>query len=208
MKRSAAVLVALTLALAAEGVLASLARADGDPASDVLLVENVFYPYGQPVSPALRKTLDGETAALSHTSFPLRVALISSPLDLGSYPHVFAKPKLYAQLLGEELNFFGSRKIVLVVMANGYGVHGVGEAVTRAATALARPSGGRSDDLARAAIAAVRTLASAAGQPIKRLSGAHAAKPAGGPTVLALVILALASGAVAGSVLFVRSRRS
>jgi hypothetical protein len=208
MRRTATVVLALALALAGAGALAARAQADGDPASDALLVENVFYPYGQPVSPALRKALDAETAALSHTSFPLRVALISSPLDLGSYPHVFAKPKLYAQLLGEELNFFGSRKIVLVVMANGYGVHGVSAAVTRAAAALPRPSSGSSDDLARAAIAGVRTLAVADGLPIEQLSGARAAKAGGGSTVLTVVILALSSAAVAGVVLLVRRRRS
>jgi hypothetical protein len=34
------------------------ARADGDPASDVLLGENVFYPYSPPVSTSLQQTLN------------------------------------------------------------------------------------------------------------------------------------------------------
>jgi hypothetical protein len=47
------------------GVAIAPARAlgDGDPASDVLLGENVFYPYTPPVSSALQKTLNAETAA-------------------------------------------------------------------------------------------------------------------------------------------------
>ena len=74
------------------------ARADGDPASDVLLGENVFYPYAPPVSPALQKTLNAETAAAKAAGFPLKVALIAAPVDLGVIPDLFGKPQQYADV--------------------------------------------------------------------------------------------------------------
>ena len=59
----AALLVALLAASA--GLLAApvAARADGDPASDILLGTNVFYPFDPPVSAAVQRTLNATTAA-------------------------------------------------------------------------------------------------------------------------------------------------
>ena len=56
---------ALAVLLLAATAWAATALADGDPASDVLLGENVFYPYSPPTSAALKKTLDAETAAVA-----------------------------------------------------------------------------------------------------------------------------------------------
>jgi hypothetical protein len=204
----ASVLVAIVV-VALVGPLATFAQADGDPASDVLLTEGVFYPYSEPVSRDLQRKLDAETTALSRTPFPLRVALIGAPVDLGSYPHVFGQPSVYAQLLGEELSLYGSHKMVLVVMANGYGVYGVGQAATRAATTLSPPRSGRGDDLARAAITSVRTLAAAARHPVAAINdkgAVHSAKR-GRSSALLVVALALAASVAAGSVLVARRRR-
>ncbi len=85
-------LAALGAALAA-GVLLTPAGAlaDGDPASDVLLGQNVFYPYKTPSVPAsLMKSLNGATAAAAKAHFPIKVALISGPLDLGVVPRCTA----------------------------------------------------------------------------------------------------------------------
>jgi len=56
-----------TAALLAFCVLPGVALGDGDPASDVLLGENVFYPYSPPTSPPLMKRLDATTAARAAT---------------------------------------------------------------------------------------------------------------------------------------------
>src|SRR5271163_1216609 len=99
------------------------ARADGDPASDVLLGQNVFYPYTPAVSPAIQKTLDAETTAASRAKFPIKVALIASPVDLGVIPDLFGKPQKYADFLDQEISF-QTKQPLLVVMSAGYGVEG------------------------------------------------------------------------------------
>src|SRR6201988_2540105 len=61
----------LAVALALLTLAPASARADGDPASDVLLGENVFYPYESPsVSASLMRTLNGATAAADKAHFP------------------------------------------------------------------------------------------------------------------------------------------
>ena len=125
--------------------------ADGDPASDVLIGENVFYPYSPAVSASLQKTLNAETAAANRAHFPLKVALIQSPVDLGAIPTLFGKPEQYAAFLDQEISFLNMKQLLLVVMPNGYGVQGLGQAATTAAASLSKPRSGQSDDLARAA---------------------------------------------------------
>ena len=141
------------------------ALADGDPASDVLLGENVFYPYSPAVSADLQRTLNGETAAASRAHFPIRVALIAAPSDLGAIPTLFGKPQQYADFLDQEISFLDIKQLLLVVMPDGYGIRQLGPAATRAVATLKRPASAKTDDLARAAILAVPKLASAAGHP-------------------------------------------
>jgi hypothetical protein len=140
--------------------------ADGDPASDVLIGENVFYPYSPAVSTSLQRTLDAETATAGRAHFPIKVALIHAPTDLGAIPILFGNPKAYADFLDQEISFASMKQLLLVVMPSGYGVQGLGLAATHAAASLRLPGGATSDDLARAAIVAVRKLAAAAGHPI------------------------------------------
>ncbi len=148
------------------------ARADGDPASDELIGANVFYPFSPPVAAGLQKSLNAETAAASRLHFPIKVALIASPVDLGAIPSLFAKPQQYADFLDQEISFAGTKQLLLVVMPDGYGVQGLTRPATIAAAALAKPSGRQSDDLAQAAIVAVSKLAAAAGHPIDGVPGA------------------------------------
>ena len=121
-------------------VLAALvpagAIADGDPASDVLLGENVFYPYSPPVSAPLQKSLNATTAAAKRAGFPIKVALIASPVDLGVIPDLFGKPQKYAEFLDQEISFRGKQPL-LVVMPAGYGVQGLSPSATSAAASLA-----------------------------------------------------------------------
>lgn len=157
-------------AVAALGLLLALipplaARADGDPASDVLVSQGVYYPVSPPTSPALARVLDRLTAEAKRAHYPLKVALIASPDDLGSVPQLFGKPDRYAAFLGSEITF-NTRQPLLVVMPAGFGGYQAGPGAARALEGAPRPDGSDSDALARAAIAAVPRLAGAAGHPV------------------------------------------
>ena len=214
MARRPAPAIALRIAgvIAAALLLTTLApRAalgDGDPASDVLLGENVFYPYAPPVTAALTKTLNAETAAAARAGFGIKVALIGSPVDLGVIPDLFGKPQKYATFLDQEISF-RTRQPLLVVMSTGYGVEGLPPRAQSAVSTLPKPSGKTSNDLTTAAIAAVTKLAAAAGHPIKDVSGSSHAS-GGGSSAALVIALAVAALATAGSlaVITVRRRRA
>ncbi len=186
---------ALSLALALVALLvplgASLARADGDPASDVLLGENVFYPYTPPVSPALQRTLNKETAAAKAAGFPLKVALIASPVDLGVIPDLFGQPQRYATFLDQEISFRGKQPL-LVVMPAGYGVQGLDARAKSAVASLAKPAGKTSNDLAQAAITAVAKLADARGHPLTGVAGVPGSSHSGGGSSSSVLLIVLA----------------
>ncbi|HEY5198197.1 MAG TPA: hypothetical protein VIJ51_14340 [Solirubrobacteraceae bacterium] len=139
------------------------ATADGDPASDVLLVSNVFYPYQQTVSNDLIAALNTATARAHAAKFPIRVAIIATPVDLGAVPDLFAKPQDYANFLEREISF-NSRPVLLVVMQSGFGLANSGP--SSALAGLRIPTERGSDGLATAAIKAVGLLAAASGHPI------------------------------------------
>jgi len=197
-----AITTILALTVLATAVAPGIARADGDPASDVLLGQSVFYPYSPAVAAGLQKSLNGETAAAGRAHFPIKVALIAAPLDLGAIPTLFGKPQQYAAFLDQEISFLDVKPLLLVVMRDGYGVQHLGPAATRAAATLTKPLGARADDLARAAILAVPKLAAAAGHPIAGDSGESSAS---GPSpVLAAAVLAVAAIAVAAGIRLLR----
>jgi hypothetical protein len=198
----AAVVVALSLAPAA--------LADGDPASDVLLGENVFYPYSPQVSPSLQKTLNAETAAAKKAGFPVKVALIAAPVDLGVIPDLFGKPQKYADFLDQEISFQGHQPL-LVVMKAGYGVQGVTAHARSTVSSIAPPAGGVSNDLAKAAIGAVAKLAAADGHPISGVPGVPGTSSGGGISattiiLIILIIAALVTGAALAAVTLRRPR--
>jgi hypothetical protein len=213
-KAAALVHIAALAAIVAATLPPAPALGDGDPASDVLIGQNVFYPFNRPVAADLQKTLNAETAAASHVHFPIKVALIASPEDLGAIPSLFGKPQQYADFLDQEISFVGTTQPLLVVMPGGYGVHGLNRPATLAVASLARPAGAPVDDLARAAIGAVRKLAAAAGRPIPDIPGSSGtATSAGGGTsgvaaeagVAAVAFVAVISAA---AVLWFRRRRA
>lgn len=206
--RVTACLVAIALA----GLAPAAARADGDPASDVLLGQNVFYPYSPPVPNSLQRSLNAETAAAAQAGFPLKVALIHGPTDLGVIPELFGKPQKYADFLDQEITF-QHKQLLLVVMPSGYGVAGLPKAATSAAARLGKPSGTTSAALANAALAAVPKLAAAAGHPTKSLgpnSAGSGSSGSGGSNTgrtIVLIVLILAVVATAGALVAVRRRR-
>ncbi|HUE28449.1 MAG TPA: hypothetical protein VMP89_16860 [Solirubrobacteraceae bacterium] len=182
------------------------ALADADPASDVLLGASVFYPYNPPVSPPVEKALNAEVAAAAAAHFPIKVALIGSPVDLGAIPSLFDKPQTYANYLDQEISFNAKQRL-LVVMPNGYGAQGLGAAATSAAAALTKPADGNSNTLARAAIAAIPRLAAASGDPVRAVSSATSTSSGGSSAVLPAVIVGLAALAAAAAVIVIRRRR-
>jgi hypothetical protein len=201
-------LATVCLCLIAAAWSAPAILADGDPASDVLLGANVFYPYNPPVARGLQKALNGETAAAAKAHFHLKVALIDGPFDLGVVPQMFGQPREYAKFLDQELRLIlGPHVSLLVVMPNGYGIVGLPHADTAAAATLPKPAGPQSNDLAQAAIGAVRKLASAAGHPITKVRDAGGGETSGGNTV-AIVAVALAAIALAAAILVTRRRLS
>ncbi len=199
--------IVTVLALAAMAFPAG-AGADGDPASDVLLGANVFYPYTPPVSRAAEKTLNAETAAAKRAGFPLKVALIASPVDLGVIPALFNRPQKYADFLDQEISFQGKQPL-LVVMPAGYGVQGLAAPATGALSALRPPAGKTSTALANAAIGAVATLATATGHRIRGGPGAGSGSggSSGGSSTTPIVIALIAAAVVTAAALVVLRRR-
>jgi hypothetical protein len=202
--RRAVVWIALLLAASALAV-PGLATADGDPASDTLLGQDVFYPYSPPVPRAVQLKLDRQTAAAQRAGFPIKVALIANPTDLGTIPSLFGKPQAYAKFLDQEISFRGPQPL-LVVMAAGYGVEGVKAPGSLALSGLPKPAGKTSTDLALAAQTAVAELASAAGHTLTSKGGS--AGSGGGGSAVLLVALVLAAIVVATALIVLRLRRS
>jgi hypothetical protein len=210
-RRTAAIAVALLLAAA------PAARADGDPASDVLPSQAIFFPYAPPTSLQLRTALAKVVGAASTAGYPMKVALIESAGDLGSYPNLFNQPQRYANLLAGELpsNPHGSVRTpqhLLVVMPVGIGGNNLGDKVDQALAPIKVDPNAQSDGLARAAIEAVARIATANGHAVpipaeahqKLQTGHRSTKRKSGPAVwvyiapLALVLLGIvAAGRIA-----------
>lgn len=204
MSRLSRVAVVAVLSAFAALALCSQAIADADPASDVLLAADVFYPYSPPVPARLQSLINGEAAAAQRAHFPVKVAIIAAPTDLGAIPELFGKPRQYAAFLDQEISF-GSKVPLLVVMPDGYGTAGVSRAAAAAIAALGKPPAGGGSALAQAAIPAVRTLAAAAGHPL----GTVSLRPAGGNggisvAVQVALVVVVCIGLAAGIFLFRR----
>lgn len=161
-------------------VAATTARADGDPASDFLLTQNVFLPYDARISATRSEQLAALASAAAREGYPIRIALIASPVDLGSVTALWAKPQQYARFLGAEVSF-AYRGRLLIVMPEGLGTYQLGHTSGRQRHALAglkvEPG---ANGLAATAITAVERLAAAHGirlhaprlaAPSKRTSG-------------------------------------
>jgi hypothetical protein len=203
-------LACLMVALALAGTLSAptVAWADGDPASDFLLAQDVFYPFQPPVAQSLQRTLNSETAAAKRAGLPLKVALIHSPADLGAIPGIFGKPQGYADFLDREISFNGPQPL-LVVMPDGYGVAGLPAGVAGVPRTLRLPAGSSGDDLARAAAPAIVKIAAADGHPIPAAAAHSGTAATGGtPTWVIGPALAVAAVVAAGALLALRRRQA
>ena len=90
-----AALVAALLALA-WAWHAAPARADGDPASDVLATQTLFLPQDADATPAQRAQLSALLQTAARRGYPIAVALVASAVDLGSMTALWRQPETYA----------------------------------------------------------------------------------------------------------------
>jgi hypothetical protein len=202
-----ALAIAMTLALLAAP---STALADGDPASDVLLVQDVYEPYQpkvpKPVSDGLAATLKQARVA----GYPLKVAIIASKNDLGAVPQFFARPQPYAQFLEREIAF-NQAKPLLIVMPNGYGSAEAGAKAPDAIKGLKPVNTSDGDKLGRAAIAGAVALAKANGHAITppKIAGTSSSGGGGGGTSPAIVFgVPVALLALGGVLAAIRAKQS
>jgi hypothetical protein len=156
-------IVAAFLLLAAPAV----ARANGDPASDYLLVQSIFLPFNAKVDANTSKQLADTIRAADQEGFKVKVALIGSRYDLGTAFSLYNQAQKYAEFLGLELSF-QYRDGLLVVMPNGYGYSRDGKADPAGIKVVkGLPAPGKdATKQAQAATDAIRKLASASGHPL------------------------------------------
>jgi hypothetical protein len=134
------------------------ARANGDPASDVLYLQDVYLPYDRPSADAAAD-VQSAVADANTASYRTKVAVIAAPDDLGLISSLFGKPQIYARFLGAEIRSFFTGHL-LVVMPQGFGVwfDRFDVAPQQKLLAEVRIESGDPDGLTKAAAAAVRLL--------------------------------------------------
>jgi hypothetical protein len=161
-------------ALLAAAVIAALAvpaaQANGDPASDVLITQQVFIGPEVPLSASVAEELQKTVAAANQRGFTIRVALIAFTGDLGTAVSLWGHPQSYAQFLGSELAFVYTNRL-LISMPYGFGFDRGTKPVAKERHVLARVQVGETpDQLARSTTAAVRALAAADGVALPKYS--------------------------------------
>jgi len=198
-------LLALLLALGTLGMLGALAtnaRADGDPGSDVLVYQNLFVAADANVSVPQQLELGNLLRAADTAGFPVRVAIVSQPDDLGAVTALWRKPAAYASFLGTELSLAYAQRL-LIVMPNGFGFNWPGHPANAACGVLGgvriAPGGA---GLATAAQNAVLALARASGVKLTVPAAGAAGGPAdgaSGPSAAGTGASAAAPGAEPGT---------
>jgi hypothetical protein len=171
---------ALLLAAVAAFLVLPAARADGDPASDVLLGQDVFLPYSQTIPVALARRIEAGVEAAKKSGFKLKVAIIAARTDLGLAQSLWLKPKQYAPFLGRELQFL-YKGLLVVEMPNGFGVYSASRPVGREQRLLDGITvGPGAGGLGEAMVAALGRLSPVAGK---------ATRPGGGSDILDRVLI-------------------
>jgi hypothetical protein len=144
------------------------ARADADPASDFLIVRNVFLPYVSDIDQDAVDQLETTLRDAGERGFKIKVAVIAQPADLGGVFQLYQQPQRYAEFLGKELILVHRGGRILIAMPNGFGYSERGEPNRRLARALAGlpPPGRDPTKLVQSAATAVRRLAAAEGHKL------------------------------------------
>jgi cytochrome oxidase Cu insertion factor (SCO1/SenC/PrrC family) len=189
-----AVALAVAAVVLGSGWAAQPARADGDPGSDVLVYNAYFVASDAGLTVAQQAQLGDLLQSAVRAGFPVRVAIIATPADLGAVTALWRNPSGYASFLGIELSLAYKQRL-LVVMPNGFGInwpgHSTAASVRLLSTIAIHPGG---SGLLAAAQSAVRSLASAAGVRLGSASSATAAPASTTPASTTPASTASASG--------------
>jgi hypothetical protein len=204
MMRGVRVGIVLVLAGATAASWAGGARANGDPASDVLPFSTVYYSAKNPQSAASGRDLVKITQAAAKQKHPIRVAVIAMPSDLGLIQSLWQKPQPYAEFLGKELFQFARYKgTTLIAMPNGYGVYGPAAKKGRPMLArLPKPGTSDLDKLGEDAAIATRRIAAANGEVLPPPGGDSSGTP-----TWAIAAATLGGVALVGGLVFIGLRR-
>jgi hypothetical protein len=153
----------LVAAAAAALLAVPAARANGDPASDELITQQVYIGLEVPLALSDREELLKTVAAANERGYTIRVALIAFTNDLGSAVSLWRHPQAYAKFLGSELAFAYANRL-LVAMPSGFGFYRRRRPAAGERRVLERVRAGRSPTaLVRSTARAVRALAAADG---------------------------------------------
>jgi hypothetical protein len=198
--RRAAILAALLLLCTP-----AVARANGDPASDYLLVQSVFLPFNAKVDPNASADLSDTIREADKVGFRIKVAVIGTRYDLGTAFSLYNKPQKYAEFLGLELSF-QYRDHLLVVMPEGFGSSINGRPDPRGITVVKRLPAPGTDTTKQveAATEAVRRFAAASGHVLAKGSSGGGSATRDRITIAAAVTALIAL--LAAIVLFRRGR--
>src|SRR5205085_7639340 len=128
-------------------------------------LQDIYLPYAPGVPPQLGRTITTLLKTTRKAGFPLKVAVIADPKDLGAVPQLFGKPQQYAGFLQSEISF-NSKRPLLVVMPAGYGAASLPRGSETGLQGLGPPKSASGNDLGRAAVTAIVKLSAAAGHPV------------------------------------------
>ncbi len=169
--RRTAILAALVVAL----FIVPAAQANGDPASDVLITEQVFIPFEAPISKSASDELTKTVEAANKRGYKIRVAVIAFTGDLGTAISLWGHPQAYAKFLGSELAFAYSDRL-LVAMPAGFGFYRGKKPVAQEQRVLAKLRTGKTPTaLTESATQAVRALAAEDGIVLPKFSSGSTA---------------------------------
>ena len=133
------------------------ARADGDPASDVLFDNPCSSPSVRRSRPASGRPSPRRRRRHAPADLRSGIALIATPTDLGAVPSLFGQPSQYARFLGTELKFvYGGR--LLVVMPQGVALSQRGRLLPWGSTIESLRPGASADALVQTALTVIGRL--------------------------------------------------
>jgi len=166
---------ALLIAAVAALLAVPAAQANGDPASDVLITQQVFIPFEAPISTSAKDELIKTVAAANERGYKIRVAVIAFTGDLGTAVSLWRHPQSYSKFLGSELAFVYSNRL-LISMPSGFGFYRGRKPVAKEQAVLVKiPPGKTPTELTESTTKAVRALAAADGVILPKISsgGGH-----------------------------------
>jgi hypothetical protein len=166
---------ALLIAGVASLLAVPAAQANGDPASDVLITQQVFIPFEAPISTSAKDELIKTVAAANERGYKIRVAVIAFTGDLGTAVSLWRHPQSYSKFLGSELAFVYSNRL-LIAMPSGFGFYRGRKPVGKEQAVLVKiPPGKTPTELTESTTKAVRALAAADGVVLPKISsgGGH-----------------------------------